>query len=609
MTRGTSSSTATPSPARAWSRALAMTSSIARQPRRTLPGVIDEIARVRGDAPALLSRGDCVTFRALADRSARYARWAVDRGLAKGDVVGLLMPNCPEYMAVWLGITSVGGVVALLNTNLEGAALAHCINVAAPSHVIVDASLAARVVAVRGDCATAPALWIRTGPEDELEPVDGYGRSVFEKEAATGERSSVTIHDRALYIYTSGTTGWPKAAVVSHGRLMQWTHWFAALMDVEAGDRMYNCLPMYHSVGGVVAAGAALVGGASVLIAEKFSTCRFWRDVADWDCTLFQYIGELCRYLVNAPPHPRESDHRLRLCCGNGLAPGVWRAFAARFRIPRILEFYASTEGNVSLVNVEGEPGAIGRIPPFLAHRFPMALVKVDGCGAPVRNGKGRCVECAPGEIGEAIGPLQRDSSNAGTWFEGYTDAEASERKVLRGVRAPGDSWVRTGDLMRRDGRGFVFFVDRIGDTFRWKGENVSAAEVADAIGCCPGVAEAAVYGVAVSGIEGRAGMAAIVAGDGFDLRVLHAHLAASLPEYARPLFLRIVGALPQTGTLRHMTHALARDGFDPDRIADPLYVDDRSRQSYVPLDNLAYDRVHSGRFLEISSCASAVAL
>jgi len=597
------------SPAQAWARALARTAPIARHPQRTLPAVIGDLARAHGDAPALLSRTSCLTFRALDARAAVYARWSADQGIGKGRVVALLMPNCPDYVAIWLGITSIGGVVALINTNLAGPALAHCVEVAAPSLVIVDASLTARISAIRPALTSAPALWIRR-PDGELAAIDGTAATAARTiGAAEGEPSPITIHDRALYIYTSGTTGWPKAAVVSHGRLMQWTHWFAGLMDVQPEDRMFNCLPMYHSVGGVVAVGAALVGGASVFVGEKFSARRFWSDVVDWDCTLFQYIGELCRYLVNSPPDAREREHRLRLCCGNGLSRGVWTAFASRFRIPRILEFYASTEGTVSLVNVEGEPGAVGRVPPFLAHRFPMALVKVDAAsGAVARDARGLCVECAAGEIGEAIGPLRRDS-NAGTWFEGYTNADASERKILRDVCTPGDAWVRTGDLMRRDDRGFVFFVDRIGDTFRWKGENVSAAEVADAIGRCSGVTEAAVYGVAVPGAEGRAGMATIVAGDGFDLRALHAHLTAALPEYARPLFIRIAAEVEVTGTFRHTTGTLARDGCDPARIADPLYFDDRDRQSYVRITQAVYDRIQSGRFMENPSCALAAAV
>ena len=287
--------------------------------------------------------------------------------------------------------------------------------------------------------------------------------------------------DRALYIYTSGTTGLPKAANVSHFRLMQWSHWFAGMMDTRPNDRMYNCLPMYHSIGGVVAIGAPLVNGGSVVIRERFSASHFWDDVVEWNCTLFQYIGELCRYLVNSPPHPREAEHRLRLCCGNGLRPDVWEEFKRRFRIPQILEFYAATEGNFSLYNCEGKPGAIGRIPSFLAHRFPMALVKFDiETGEPIRNEEGFCIRCSANEVGEAIGKILDGGSSPGSRFEGYTDKEASDRKILRNVFMNGDAWFRTGDLMRRDENGYFYFVDRVGDTFRWKGENVSTTEVAD---------------------------------------------------------------------------------------------------------------------------------
>ena len=224
---------------------------------------------------------------------------------------------------------------------------------------------------------------------------------------------------------------------------------------------MYNCLPMYHSVGGVLATGAVLVGGGSVVIRERFSARQFWSDVVRWDCTLFQYIGELCRYLLHTEPHPHETEHRIRMCCGNGLRPDVWNGFKERFRIPQILEFYAATEGNVSLVNVEGKPGAIGRIPPFLAHRFPAALVKYDAeADAPVRDARGFCVRCAPNEVGEAIGQLLKDRSNVGSRFEGYTNEEASEQKILRDVFEPGDAWFRTGDLMRQ-GRARLFLFRR----------------------------------------------------------------------------------------------------------------------------------------------------
>src|SRR5438552_4660751 len=311
---------------------------------------------------------------------------------------------------------------------------------------------------------------------------------------------------------------------------------------------MYNCLAVHPRVRGVLATGGVVVGGRSLVIRDKLPRRQFLPDVIRWDCTLFQYIGELCRYLVHTEPAPHETQHGIRLACGNGLRPDVWNDFKTRFRIPQILEFYASTEGNVSMVNVEGKPGAIGRIPAFLAHRFPAALVRFDVArNEPVRNEAGFCVRCAPDEVGEAIGQVLEEPSNAGRRFEGYTSEEDSERKILRGVFEPGDAWFRTGDLMRRDADGYFYFVDRIGDTFRWKGENVATSEVAAAICAFPAVKEANVYGVAVPGAEGRAGMATIVAGDRLDLAAFRTHLADRLPDYAQPVFLRIRGKLEVT--------------------------------------------------------------
>jgi fatty-acyl-CoA synthase len=358
-------------------------------------------------------------------------------------------------------------------------------------------------------------------------------------------------------------------------------------MDIQPTDRLYDCLPMCHSAGGVAAIGAALVGGASVVVAEKFSASRFWDDIVRWDCTLVQYIGELCRYLTAAPPHPLERKHSLRLCCGNGLSGEVWTAFQTRFGIPRILEFYAATEGNFSLYNVEGKPGAIGRLPPFLQHRFPAAIVKFDPeAGAPVRGEGGFCIRCEAGESGEAIGQLG-DAAR----FEGYTDAEASERKLLRDVFEPGDAWLRTGDLMYTDDQGFYYFVDRIGDTFRWKGENVATAEVTAAVQSFPGVSDACAYGVEVPGASGRAGMAALVTSPDFDLADFRAHLARRLPDYARPVFVRLVASLEVTETFKLKKQALAADGWD----ARSVYVDDRGAGAYVALDDDLRGRIQAG--------------
>jgi len=413
---------------------------------------------------------------------------------------------------------------------------------------------------------------------------------------SASDRRDLTIEDRALYIYTSGTTGLPKAAAVSHGRIMQWTHWFAGLMGTDATDRMYDCLPMYHSVGGVQAPGAVLARGGSVVLREKFSASRFWDDVVRWDCTLVQYIGELCRYLL-ATKHSRyETEHRVRMACGNGLRPEVWRPFQDRFGIPRILEFYAATEGNVSLFNVEGEPGAIGRIPSYLAHRFPATLIQFDvEQGEPIRDAEGYCIRSKPGEVGEAIGQLRDDPSNIGARFEGYTNPEAAEKKILRDVFKPGDAWFRTGDLMRRDTKGFFYFVDRIGDTFRWKGENVATSEVSQALCAFPGITEANVYGVAVPGADGRAGMATLVADTGLDLAAFREHIVHSLPHYARPLFLRIRNEMELTGTFKYTKTDLVREGYDPEVTSDAIYFNDFDQEAFVRLDKPLYDRIQSG--------------
>jgi fatty-acyl-CoA synthase len=407
----------------------------------------------------------------------------------------------------------------------------------------------------------------------------------------------LTIEDRALYIYTSGTTGMPKAANINHYRVLLASGAFAGVMDTKSSDRMYDCLPMYHTTGGVVATGALLLNGGSVVLKEKFSAREFWDDVVRYECTLFQYIGELCRYLVNSPPGANETRHRIRLACGNGLRPDLWAAFKTRFRIPLILEFYGATEGNVNIFNFEGKEGAVGRVPWFVAHRFPIAVVRFDvEKQEPVRDANGLCIRCAPNEPGEVIGLILNDASRPGNRFEGYAASAQNENKILRNVFKTGDAWFRTGDLMRQDEEGYFYFVDRIGDTFRWKGENVSTTEVAEAINGFPGIKDANVYGVAVAGREGRAGMAAIVCSGPCDLPALHAHLVANLPEYARPVFLRIQGEIDVTATFKQRKVDLVKEGFNPATVRDPLYFNDPQARAFVRLDPVLHQWIEKGQ-------------
>jgi fatty-acyl-CoA synthase len=577
-------------------RTLKKVKPIIEHPERVFPVVIDELAGQFNDAPALLSDRERFTYRELAARANRYARWALANGVGKGDTVCLLMPNRPEYMAIWLGVTRVGGVAALINTNLTGQSLAHCINIVEPRHIVAAAELSAALESARPHLATNASIWLHGAGTGDLPRIDGVVDALPGDALSTSERRPLSIEDRALYIYTSGTTGLPKAANINHYRLMLASHGFAGAMDVQPTDRMYDCLPMYHTVGGVVATGAVLASGGATVIRERFSAREFWDDIARWDCTMFQYIGELCRYLVNTPTSPSESKHRIRLVCGNGLRPDVWPAFRERFRIPEILEFYAATEGNCTLFNFESREGVVGRLPWFLARRFPIKVVRFDvETGQPVRNAEGFCVECDADEPGEVIGRILNDPAKPGSRFEGYAEKAATERKILRDAFEPGDAWFRSGDLMRKDQNGYFSFVDRVGDTFRWKGENVATSEVSEAITAFPGVRDANVYGVTLPGHDGKAGMAAVVADDGIDLAALRRHLQGQLPDYARPMFLRLTGELDVTGTFKQKKGALAREGFDPAASGDPIFFDDPQAQAFVRLDAAGFDRLAAG--------------
>jgi fatty-acyl-CoA synthase len=576
---------AKPSTAKIWLKAIELTARIEADPTRLFADVIDGWAAKQSDQTALVSEFETLSYRALSARINQYARWALAAGITKRDTVGLIMPGRPDYLAAWLGISRIGGVVALINTNLVGPSLAHCINVARPAHIILADELAPTYASAAMDIADTPKVWTA---HTMLEGIDDGPLS-------SPERGDVTINDRALLIYTSGTTGLPKAASISHRRILNWAGWFAGLTGATADDRLYNCLPVYHSVGGIVAPCSMLRAGASVVLAEKFSTRDFWRDVVRFDCTLFQYVGELCRYLLKAPPSGLDRAHRLRLACGNGLRGDVWEAFQARFAIPQMLEFYAATEGNFSLYNVEGKVGAIGRVPPLLAHRFPAAIVRLDqDSGSPLRGADGLCMPCVRGEAGEAIGRIGSADEGGGR-FEGYTSRDETEKKVLRDVFAKGDAWFRTGDLMRQDEQGFFYFVDRVGDTFRWKGENVATGEVNDAILQCNGIVEAATYGVTVPGADGRAGMAALVVDERFDVDAFAAELARRLPAYARPVSLRICSSLDATETFKQKKQQLMRDGFDPTVVRDPIFIRNNETGTYVRLDAALNARIVSG--------------
>ncbi|HEY2885875.1 MAG TPA: long-chain-acyl-CoA synthetase [Rhizomicrobium sp.] len=560
----------------------------------TIVDVVEAQARTTPDAVAFYYLDSTMSYAALNAAADRIAHWARTNGIQRGEAVALLMENRPDYIVAWLGLLKAGAVAALINTNLRGTALAHSIAISGAHHVIVGQELADIYRGAEIELEPRPTGWSDGGGSAGLEDLDSALRSVPSLPAERGWREGILCKDRAFYIYTSGTTGLPKASNFTHLRLLYMMHGFAGGLNAKASDRMYNVLPLYHSAGGVCALGPALLTGGSVILKRKFSVHEFWDDVHRYEATLFQYIGELCRYLLNAPTARFEHDHTLRAITGNGLRPEIWPLFQQRFAIPRIIEFYGATEGNVSMLNYDGRVGAVGRIPPYMRGLMKTRIVKFDiEQEVPVRGSDGRCIECDADEVGEVIGKI---SAEPGRSFDGYTTKADTEKKVLRDVFDAGDSWFRTGDLMRCDAQGYFYFVDRIGDTFRWKGENVATSEVAEALGVVTGIKESTVYGVVVPGTDGRAGMAALVTTPGFDISKLAAELSGALPAYARPVFIRLLSEIEVTGTFKQRKVDLVKAGFDPSQIRDPIYWFDPETARYQPLDQNVYAAIVSGK-------------
>jgi fatty-acyl-CoA synthase len=498
-----------------------------------------------------------------------------------------------------MGLAKLGVTTALINTQLRGRALAHAVATAAPALVIAGAECAAAVASVEPAARRSWPLYVTSDADAPVPRADGCGdwdallaRAGAENPPRAARDGLVAGHD-LFFIYTSGTTGLPKAARLSHMRWLGVGDGMSAVAGYGPDDVIGCVLPLYHGAGGMVVVSSALAQGAALWLARRFSASTFWDDVRRHGVTGFQYVGEICRYLVNQPARAGDRAHRVRVMMGAGLGRDVWEEFQRRFGVDRILEGWSSTEANTSLINLDGRVGSCGRIPFPERHNGRLIRYDVEAEEHP-RDARGSCIPCAPGEVGEFVGAIPDLPDSGAGRFEGYTDADATERKILRGVFAPGDAWYRSGDLLRCDEEGYYYFVDRIGDTYRWKSENVSTQEVAEALGGFPGLEIANVYGVRVPGAEGRAGMAALLLRDrgAFDGRAFHAWVAERLPGYAAPLFVRLVAEPDVTSTFKLRKIDLQRDGYDPARVSDPLFVRDDAARAYLPLDAAALARL-----------------
>lgn len=558
--------------------------------------IADEIEASVDQSPnktALIFEGQSQTYGMLDERANQVAHWALEQGYESGDTIALILENCPDFVAVWFGLSKIGVVTALINTNLEGAGLAHCINIVDSKAIIAAGDQAKRAKVIQSDLVNEIAIW-------DFDGKSGNDMADALSLASTARpdrriRSHLRGSDTCLFIYTSGTTGLPKAAKITQMRFRGMGRTAVALCGLNSSDRVYNVLPLYHTTGGGLGMLGALNVGATTVLRRKFSASAFWDDVVDNDATLFVYIGELCRYLLNAEPNPKEKGHQLRAGYGNGLRGEVWMPFVDRFQVPTMREIYGSTEGNVTLLNLDGTVGAIGQMPKWLDKKMGVAFVKFDVVEElPIRDAKGFCIKANVDEVGETLGRIGTIGRET---FSGYHEKAATNSKILTDVFEPGDRWFRTGDLMRRDGNGYVYFIDRVGDTFRWKGENVATNEVSDALSKYPGVSLANVYGLPVPHTEGKAGMAAITVDKKFNISGLKDHLARHLPAYAIPLFIRIQPKAETTGTFKFRKVELVKEGFDISEIEDPLWFLNPEDNGYVKLGTAEQDRIKDGGY------------
>ena len=578
-------------------RTLKAFADLNRESPTTIGDEIERVADRFADRTAFEFEGQAMSYAQFDALTNRYAHWGRAEGLMAGDTVALFRNNCPDFVAAWMGLAKIGVATALINTSLTGKALTHSIEISMAKQILIGADLAPAFQDIAAQLQSAPGVWISGGPAQGAHDLDArLAMMPSQRLARTIARPDLRGGAVALLVYTSGTTGLPKAAKMAHWRCLGMMRAFAAAARARAEDRVYVTLPLYHATGGLCGIGFALTSGGTVLLRQKFSASHFWPEIAAQKASVFFYIGELCRYLLNLPAHPDESRHTLRLAVGNGLRPEVWERFQPRFKLAQIMEFYGSTEGNVSMMNFDGRIGAIGRVPAYLRSKINIRLVRFDfDAEMPIRGPDGLCQAALPGETGEAIGLIREDEARYR--FEGYAgDREQTNKKILRDVFAKGDAWFRTGDLMRQDKAGYFYFVDRVGDTFRWKGENVATHQVAEVLGVVAGVRDVNVYGVRVGEMDGRAGMAALTLAADADLAALHAIVTRELPPFARPVFLRVQPEIEITGTFKHRKMDLVKAGFDPSAIADPIYFDDPRTGTYARVTPEVFADIEAGR-------------
>ena len=516
--------------------------------------ILQQNAAAHPTRPFIRFEGHATSYGDANEQVNRYADVLRTRGAQRGDVVAILGKNTPESLLIALAAVKLGAAAGMLNYNQRDDVLAHSLTLLG-ARVLVVADESEEALESLPDGFAGPQQLLVSELDELAKTADATNPAVT---------AEILAKEKAFYIFTSGTTGMPKASLMTHFRWLKSMSGLGLMgVRLRPSDTLYCCLPLYHNNALTVSLSSVLASGATLAIGRQFSASRFWDDIALNKATAFTYIGELCRYLLNQPEKPTDRDNSVQLMVGNGLRPEIWKEFTERFGIARVAEFYGASECNIAFVNALNVDRTAGICP------LPHAVVEFDEeTGKALRGPNGRLRTVPTGSVGLLLSKITDRAP-----FDGYTDEAATNSKLVRGGFKDGDTWFDTGDLVRKQGWSHVAFVDRLGDTFRWKGENVATTEVEGALSSHPAIEEAVVYGVEIPGTDGRAGMAAVTLHDGhtFDGSDIAAHLYGKLPSYAVPLFVRIVDSLEHTSTFKSRKVELRNDGYDVG--ADTLHV------------------------------------
>lgn len=577
-------------------RGLQMLLSLSKPKQISLGSILEEQARKRPNHPAILYEDRVINYREFNEQANRYSHYFKQQGYQKGDIVALLMDNRPEYFIAVAGLAKLGIIISLINTGVRGRVLAHAINICHAQAIIIGNELLPAFEEVYADVQLQePAQILLENDNCALEtstvPYTEINKLLTDMPLSNPDTTaSINTDDTLYYIYTSGTTGFPKATASKHQNWVALGFSSGGLgLRMLPEDVLYNCLPLYHNSGCNIAFACFMVHGSTFALRRKFSARNFWKDINKYQASHFIYIGELCRYLNNQPLNTDDANNTLEYILGNGMRGEYWQEFKQRFGIKHIFEVYGATEGVARIINLKEIPGMMGSLTTFGIRLGEVLRYDVENESI-VKDQQGKVVKCQPGETGLLICEI-----NGRSPFAGYVNnKEATEAKIIHNVFKEGDRYFHTGDLVKLHDAQLVSFVDRLGDTFRWKGENVSTNEVADILNSFGKIEDSNVYGVQVPGTEGRCGMAAlkILEGENLDMDAFARHVCRNLPVYARPYFLRLRAQVDSTNSFKQIKTQLQKEGFDPNLIKDPLYFLDPQQNSYVALQSELYQDI-----------------